>query len=567
MNNLKVSVKILMLVVVAFIGMAVIGLRGWSSLTKAGTDMEVMYKEKLQTVNLIGEEVDSMRVIQVRTYQAIADPPRAQEVKKGQQKSIEKYEKTWAELEKLISKVPAQQALGAETKANWVRFRDSMVKTMAIAESGNSTGALAEYNASAKKETADLRDRLHKLLEMAEKNAAEINAQNDKDNEAAIMSMTAATVIAIVVLILLSVMLIKAIQSPLNAMIDGCNTLKDGDFRLSGERSTRGDEFGDAERALYDMRASVNKFMRLIAEDSEQIAASSEELTANSLETAKAATQVAESVTAAAAVVDRQQASVDNGSEKISLIATSIDEMKNQAEQAANNSATASEEAANGGGEVDSSVTQIKNVEQTVQATAELVDKLGERSKEIGTIIDTISGIAGQTNLLALNAAIEAARAGEHGRGFAVVAEEVRKLAEQSREAAEQISSLIGAIQTDTHSAVTSMQDGRTAVVEGAQSVDGLRNTFDRIKDLVDQVSGKVQTMTASVTGVAHETEGITQEMNDIDAGAKKVADEMQSVSAAAEQQSASAQEIASASDALAKLAQNMQNELKKYKY
>ena len=48
---------------------------------------------------------------------------------------------------------------------------------------------------------------------------------------------------------------------------------------------------------------------------------------------------------------------------------------------------------------------------------------LGERSKEFGQIVDTISGIAGQTNLLALNAAIEAARAGEQRRGFSVVAE------------------------------------------------------------------------------------------------------------------------------------------------
>lgn len=93
---------------------------------------------------------------------------------------------------------------------------------------------------------------------------------------------------------------------------------------------------------------------------------------------------------------------------------------------------------------IDAAVNPMGNVEKTVFNSAQVFTTLGERSKEIGQIADTISGIAGQTNLLALNAAIEAARAGEQGRGFAVVGEKVCKLTEQYQEVFKKTAELIG---------------------------------------------------------------------------------------------------------------------------
>nr|WP_312388570.1 PAS domain-containing methyl-accepting chemotaxis protein [Pseudomonas sp.] len=92
---------------------------------------------------------------------------------------------------------------------------------------------------------------------------------------------------------------------------------------------------------------------------------------------------------------------------------------------------------------VTQTVSVMRGLETSMQQAAEGIQALDTQSRVIGSIIKTISDIAGQTNLLALNAAIEAARAGEQGRGFAVVADEVRQLASRTSTATEEIARVV----------------------------------------------------------------------------------------------------------------------------
>lgn len=92
---------------------------------------------------------------------------------------------------------------------------------------------------------------------------------------------------------------------------------------------------------------------------------------------------------------------------------------------------------------VTQTVSVMRGLEASMQEAAEGIQALDTQSRVIGSIIKTISDIAGQTNLLALNAAIEAARAGEQGRGFAVVADEVRQLASRTSTATEEIARVV----------------------------------------------------------------------------------------------------------------------------
>ena len=208
----------------------------------------------------------------------------------------------------------------------------------------------------------------------------------------------------------------------------------------------------------------------------------------------------------------------------------------------------------------------MAHIEDSVTNSAQVVTKLGERSKEIGQIVDTISGIAAQTNLLALNAAIEAARAGEQGRGFAVVADEVRKLAEQSQDAAKQISELISEIQGETDKAVRAMAEGTEEVKIGATVVNTAGATFEEIAQVVTDVAEQVREISAVMQELAGSSQQIVLSVREINKLCQDSSGEAQSVSAATEEQTASMEEIASASQSLSRLAQDLQTEISKFR-
>ncbi len=383
--------------------------------------------------------------------------------------------------------------------------------------------------------------------------------QYAKDAKSSQIFLIVINIIVIIVSGIIAFFISRNISRPVHKVAEVASQIAAGNLAADTITYQSEDEIGQLADAFNKMRTSLRTVISQVSVSAEQLAASSEELTASAEQSAQASTQVAVSIMEVATGTEAQGRNINSAAATVGNITTAIQEIASNAGIATGISDRAAAAAQNGGNSIEAAMRQMNTINQTVTESARVVTKLGERSREIGQILDTISNIANQTNLLALNAAIEAARAGEQGRGFAVVAEEVRKLAEQSQAATKQIASLIQEIQNETDNAVTAMNDGTREVKLGTDVVNTAGGAFTEISSLASQVSSQVKDIASAIERVAAGSEEMVVSIREIETISKDTSAQTQTVSAATEEQSASMEEIASSSEALAHLAEELQ--------
>jgi methyl-accepting chemotaxis protein len=213
---------------------------------------------------------------------------------------------------------------------------------------------------------------------------------------------------------------------------------------------------------------------------------------------------------------EQQASQIRNASEAVNAMSRTTQRMVENAEAATQTSVKATQAAVKGGAAVTETIKGMQRIRATVQSTGKKIKGLGERSLEIGAIIEVINEIATQTNLLALNAAIEAARAGEQGRGFAVVADEVRKLAERAARATKDITGLIKGIQVETSEAVTVMEEGTREVEEGTKLADQAGAALREIEQIVKQTASLMTDITRAAADQVQSTSSVVNTMDTI---------------------------------------------------
>ena len=521
---------------------------------------------QVQALSADGREYELMRIM-------ASDPSERSRAEDLMSQLTPKLNKAYEEYEQAIQEAPfpnesdRSQKLARLNKLKEERkaYADVRQRATTLMDAGDHEAAIT----LALTEQSDVYKRMSDILEEDKADSVRLARAEMAHSENVFSGVKTTTLVALIIVVVLSVitlvLLLRSIKNSVDTILEGARHIAAGDLRskimLDGD-----DEFAHIAHQFNTMVESMQKMIRKIKATATDVAGSSEELTANANQSAQVTQNVAQSITEVAEAAEKQMSIVTKSSATIDDFQRGLEEVITNQRHAREQTQATAQKATEGNSFVQSTVEQMNSIAQTVQQTGEIVGKLGERSKEIGNIVEIISNISGQTNLLALNAAIEAARAGEHGRGFAVVAEEVRKLAEESQNASQKISELIQSIQEETNQAVASMEEGRREAEKGKENVTATGESFSEILSMIGDVKKASLAVSERVLQLREDMSTIVDGMGEVDTSAKGIGSESQNVSAATEEQAAGMEEIASSSRSLANMANDLQTETDKFK-
>lgn len=339
-----------------------------------------------------------------------------------------------------------------------------------------------------------------------------------------VISLTLAfilTIVAIVLIFLITLQGIKTLIEPIRSAITGMTGQSDGDSKIQqriSKISEREDEIGAFMRNIQKTFGGLSdtvSAIRLATSELEQVSEEFEKIF-DSMEHVSGSTNAA--VEEIIGNTEVQAEKVRNISEMTDSIASAIEQIYQNMENLKQSAETALQCNDHASGIMKELIQISKESSRAMDEVSEQTRKTNESAQEIRQVTEIIAGISSQTNLLALNASIEAARAGENGKGFAVVAEQIRELADQSRESTEKIhkivSDLIGNsnISVETAGTVSEAFNRQNDKIKETETIFGtLNEELGKVGGIIEEVSGKVSELEGHKNVIADAVEDLNR--------------------------------------------------------
>ncbi|HON79729.1 MAG TPA: methyl-accepting chemotaxis protein [Spirochaetota bacterium] len=497
-NNLKVGVKITIMSFLFIFLMTIIAVQGMRSLNVSSDMFAEFYNDRYQPtrqLNRILRDLLQIRVNMVQEQLSAEHGDWAEVTSRAEMSKKLAEEYNAKKDEYMATQMTAEEKQLADA---WIGTMKAPAATRKQFMEALQRRNLAQSQALLDKwagEYRELRAATDKLINLQDRVAQELRAANDADSKQTIMIAAGILIAAILLGILLTFIISRAISNPVKKGLDFAQKIANGDFTERIDMDQK-DELGMLAQALNDSADNLEQMVSEIIAANQNLAQAVQEISSGNETLSQRTSEQASSLEEIASTLEESTATIGQNADNAK-----------QANKMSGDTLNIAEE---GGSVVSEAVSAINEVNQS--------------SKRIAEIINVINEIAFQTNLLALNAAVEAARAGDQGRGFAVVAGEVRNLAQRSSGAAKEIGGLINDSVDKVDKATELANKSGEALREIVQAVKNVGEIVNEIttaseeqKNGIDQINVAVMeldNMTQQNSALVEETASASEEMS-----------------------------------------------------
>ncbi len=550
-RNLKIRLKLYILIGVALIGMFIIGGMSFvlmGRLNDMTNDISTSWLPSVDTARDLTATLSNIRLNELGYLTAISDDV--------EESSLQYLEKEKGDLETLLNTYEGlideeERSFYENALSLWTQYRDADEEILALAKQGRTEDARAILEGKCVGLYNSLNSAFQDIVAYNTEGSDAAAEESLSIYRTAIGLMTAIIVAIILVGVFFSFVVIRLIKTPISEIENAALKIAEGDLDVEISYTSR-DELGvlaeQVRRLIHKLQVIIddeNKFLaKMAAGDFTVDSVCEEEYTGGFYPLLVSFRGIAEKLNDTMLQISQSSSQVAGGAEQVSNgaqalsqgateqassiqeLAASINDISDKVNQNADNAREANTV-------VGSVSTEMNMSNEKMQQMIQAMGDISNCSNEIGKIIKTIEDIAFQTNILALNAAVEAARAGSAGKGFAVVADEVRNLASKSAEASQNTSALI-------ENSLKAVENGTQIAGETAQSMLQAVNAVNEMTGIIGQIS----------EASSNQADAISQ----ITTGIDQISSVVQTNSATAEESAAASEELSSQSQLMKSL-------------
>lgn len=355
-----------------------------------------------------------------------------------------------------------------------------------------------------------------------------------------IFSIVISSIVGLTLVLIVS----RNMQQSLNQVVQMADQIANKNLQIEDMEYFEDDEIGQISKSMNRMKWTLRQMMEQMTNTSTIVAGESKKLMNYTSFVGDESREMSITMQQSGSRSKAQARSSSELVERMNHFSKQIVAIVYEKEQSSTHSKKMLSLTGEGSMYMESSITQMSVIEESINESLTLVKGLDVKTEQISMIVKVIKDIADQTNLLALNASIEAARAGENGRSFSVVASEVRKLSEQVHASIGHITTIVEDIQSESKNAVFSLDKGYGIVTDGQRLMTTTNETFVQLNAEIDQIGMQIARMSLSLDDVMSQTKVIHQFLEETTSISEQSASGISQVARTVEQFNYSMEEV-----------------------